>query len=111
MALIYHLAIPGDWEHALDKEVYVPPHFEAEGFIHCSTEAQLLPSAEKHFKAENELVVLEMSEKHKQLRPILKWEPSRDGELFPHLYGKLPILAVYNTRMLFRNKAGVWEFD
>ncbi|MEL6625602.1 MAG: DUF952 domain-containing protein [Bacteroidota bacterium] len=109
MGLIYHLADPKIWERALSGGAYAAASLATEGFIHCSTKEQLIPSATKHFTDANELVVLEIPEK--KVRHLLKMEPAQNGELFPHIYGKIRFDYVENTRMLFRNKAGEWEWD
>lgn len=63
-----------------------------DGFIHLSTRDQLGPTIERHFARERELVVLEIDAR--ALSADLKWEPSRGGALFPHLYSPLPLSAV-----------------
>jgi uncharacterized protein (DUF952 family) len=59
----------------------------ADGYIHFSTAAQLAETAARHFAAESDLVLVAIDET--QLGPALKWEPSRGGALFPHLYREL----------------------
>ncbi|GAB4408203.1 MAG: DUF952 domain-containing protein [Bacteroidia bacterium] len=108
MALVYHLLKPQDWELALQKGVYAPASLHTEGFIHCSTQAQVPLSAARFFEGEETLVVLGISEK--VLGKTLRWEPAASGELFPHVYGKLPIEWVADTYMLLRNKDGAWEW-
>jgi uncharacterized protein (DUF952 family) len=60
----------------------------ADGYIHFSTAAQAGETARKHFAGQSGLVVLEIEAE--DLGPGLRWEPSRGGDLFPHLYGPLP---------------------
>jgi len=108
MALIYHLTTVGLWEKALDSGFYHAPSLDSEGFIHCSTREQLLRSATLHFREEEELIVLAIVDR--RVREHLRWEPSRNGELFPHIYHKLPLDAVETTYMLSRNQQGEWEF-
>ena len=64
----------------------------ADGFIHFSTAAQAPETARRHFAGQADLVVLEVEAD--DLGEALKWEPSRGGDLFPHLYGVLPASAV-----------------
>lgn len=109
MALIYHLVAPQEWEQALQKGVHQPPSLASEGFIHFSTREQLLGSATRFFAEHQELVVVEISEA--KLAPHLKYEPAGDGRLFPHYYQRLDLELVANTRMLFRNHKGEWEWD
>lgn len=61
----------------------------ADGFIHFSTAAQLAETAAKHFGAESDLVLLALHSS--RFGPALKWEPSRGGQLFPHLYRPLQL--------------------
>jgi uncharacterized protein (DUF952 family) len=63
-----------------------------DGFIHLSTREQLDTTIERHFAGERELVVLEIDAA--ALSADLRWEPSRGGALFPHLYAELPMSAV-----------------
>lgn len=62
-----------------------------EGFIHCSTAAQLVTTGRRHFAGQSDLVVLEIDPD--RLRWELRWEES-GGEPFPHLYGPLSLDAV-----------------
>lgn len=108
MALIYHLILPKEWEKTLNKSSYAPASLAEEGFIHFSTQEQVLRTAERFYGDQSEMVVLEVSEK--QVKPHLKWETA-DGEQFPHVYSGLPLEAIANTRVIWKNKAGTWEWD
>lgn len=59
----------------------------ADGYIHFSTAAQVMETAAKHFATESDLVLVAVEAE--PLGPALKWEPSRGGALFPHLYRPL----------------------
>ena len=59
----------------------------ADGFVHFSTAAQVAETAAKHFAQEDDLMLLALEAD--LLGPDLKWEPSRGGALFPHLYRAL----------------------
>ncbi len=59
----------------------------ADGFIHFSTAAQVAETAAKHFATESDLVLVAVEAD--RLGPALRWEPSRGGQLFPHLYRPL----------------------
>jgi uncharacterized protein (DUF952 family) len=63
-----------------------------DGFIHFSTAEQAAETAAKHFAGQHDLVLLHIDAA--RLGPALKWEPSRGGALFPHLYGDLDLAAV-----------------
>src|ERR1043166_6153917 len=64
----------------------------ADGYIHFSAADQVRETAAKHFAGQRDLVLVAVDAD--ALGPALKWEPSRGGALFPHLYGKLPLTAV-----------------
>lgn len=90
---IYKILLRRDWEAAWNAQVYEGSEFDrADGFIHFSTAAQAQETAAKHFRGQNDLVVLEIEAD--DLGEALKWEPSRGGDLFPHLYGALPASLV-----------------
>ena len=108
MALIFHLIAPKEWEAVLNKSHYAPASLATEGFIHFSTKEQVLRTAKRFFGEQEEMVVLEVSEK--QVKPQLKWEES-DGVLFPHVYAKIPLEAISNSRLIWKNKAGEWQWD
>jgi uncharacterized protein (DUF952 family) len=63
-----------------------------DGFIHFSTALQLAETLRLHFKGRSDLVLAAVRTAH--LGDKLRWEPSRGGELFPHLYGNLEMQAV-----------------
>lgn len=64
----------------------------ADGFIHFSTAAQVAETAARYFATESDLVLVALDDA--QLGPALKWEPSRGGALFPHLYRPLRLTDV-----------------
>ena len=92
---IYKVLRPGEWREAQQRGVFAgAPVDVRDGFIHFSTQDQLEETIARHFAGERELVVLEVDAA--ALGEKLKWEPSRGGALFPHLYGELPLSAVLN---------------
>lgn len=70
----------------------------ADGFIHFSTAAQVIETAEKHFAGQDGLLLVAVDPA--KLGAALKYEPSRGGALFPHLYAPLPLAAVDWARPL-----------
>ncbi|GLK54104.1 dihydroorotate dehydrogenase [Methylopila capsulata] len=64
----------------------------ADGYIHFSTAAQARETAAKHFAGQDDLLLIAVDAG--ALGPALKWEPSRGGALFPHLYAPLGLDAV-----------------
>lgn len=91
--LIYHMCLRAEWEAALRTSTYAGSSQDrADGFIHFSTAEQLPESARKHRMGQPGLVLLTVDPQ--ALGAALRWEPSRGGRLFPHLYGTLPVSAV-----------------
>jgi uncharacterized protein (DUF952 family) len=90
---IYHLSRRADWERAKTSGSYQGSAEDtADGFLHFSTASQVVESARKHRVGETGLVLLEVDAR--KLGAPLRWEPSRGGQMFPHLYGPLPTDAV-----------------
>ena len=69
-----------------------------DGFIHFSTAAQLAETAAKHFAGQSDLLLVGVDAA--RLGEALRWEPSRGGALFPHLYGALELAAVTRVEPL-----------
>jgi uncharacterized protein (DUF952 family) len=63
-----------------------------DGYIHLSSAAQAAETAARHFAGADDLLLVAVDAG--ALGPALRWEPSRGGALFPHLYGELPLSAV-----------------
>lgn len=79
----------------------------ADGYIHLSTHAQLTETVDKHFAGQTDLHVVAVD--LDALDDVVKWEPSRGGQLFPHIYGPLPLSAVLAYGPLSRDDAGQVE--
>lgn len=76
----------------------------ADGYIHLSTEAQLTETVDKHFAGQDDLHVAAVD--LAALGAAVKWEPSRGGQLFPHIYADLPLNAVVAYSPLERDEDG-----
>jgi uncharacterized protein (DUF952 family) len=93
MSLIYKIAPENLWREAERAGLFAgAPVDLADGFIHLSTAAQAVETATKHFAGQRNLVLAAVDEA--SLGEALRYEPSRGGALFPHLYGSLPLSAV-----------------
>jgi len=97
---IYKICDLASWRAAEALGIYRGSADDArDGFIHFSTAAQLAETAAKHFAGQTGLMLVAIdAERSSQDR--LKWEPSRGGDLFPHLYAALPLAAVRWARPL-----------
>jgi uncharacterized protein (DUF952 family) len=88
LSRIYKILTRGEWEAALKVRRFEGSAIDrSDGFIHFSTAEQAPETAARHFKGEDDLVVLEVEAD--DLGLALRWEPSRGGALFPHLYAHL----------------------
>ncbi len=90
---IYHMCTRAEWRAAEAEGKYRGSSQDtADGFIHFSDGGQIVASAAKHRAGQDGLVLLSVDAG--ALGDALKWEVSRGGVLFPHLYGTLPVAAV-----------------
>jgi len=94
--LLYKVLRAAEWREAQTQGAVAGSADDLrDGFIHLSTRGQLAGTLDRHFAGETGLIVLEIAAD--RLNADLQWEPSRDGALFPHLYGVLPLDAVVRT--------------
>lgn len=99
MTTIYKICERASWEAAEADRLFAgSPVDQRDGFIHFSTAAQLAGTAAKHFAGLADLILVAVDAD--ALGGKLKWETSRGGELFPHLYAPLPLSAVQWARPL-----------
>ncbi|MCX7313119.1 MAG: DUF952 domain-containing protein [Alphaproteobacteria bacterium] len=93
MTPIYKICTASEWQEAERSGVYRGSAVDLkDGFIHFSTAEQAAETAAKWFAGQRDLVLVAVDAD--SLGDALKWEPSRGGALFPHLYGPLPVKAV-----------------
>lgn len=91
--VILKICSAGEWAEAERQGRYDGSAVDAgDGFIHFSTPEQAPETAARYFAGQSDLVVIAVDPD--RLEPALKWEPSRGGDLFPHLYGPLALDAV-----------------
>ena len=96
---IYKICTPDEWAAAEKSGVYTGSGDDRrDGFIHFSRACQLAGTAKKHFAGQSGLVVVTVD--GSALGPALRWEASRSGQLFPHLYGDLPVSAAHRVSEL-----------
>lgn len=93
MARIFHLITEQDWESAHGTVQWRPGSLGDEGFIHCSNdEEQAMQVVARLYPGRTDLLALEV-DTEKLSHPVIS-EPSRSGEIYPHIYGPLEIGAV-----------------
>lgn len=103
--MIYHIATREDWDAAQEAGEYSADSLKGEGFIHCSTAGQVQATANRFFRWRQDLVLLQIDENEVQTE--IKYENLEGGtELFPHIYGTLPIKAAIRLMDLFPDQDG-----
>jgi uncharacterized protein (DUF952 family) len=96
---IYHICRREEWEAVRATGTYAGSSQDrADGFIHFSGSGQVAASAAKHRAGQADLLLVAVDAA--ALGEALRWEASRGGALFPHLYGELPMTAVRWTKPL-----------
>jgi uncharacterized protein (DUF952 family) len=101
--VIYHITLRAAWVKARERGEYRAASLENEGFVHCSTNSQILPVVDKFFKGQRSLLLLVIDPS--LLSSELKWEPPSGGappgipadDLFPHVYGPINLDAIVKT--------------
>ncbi|HZZ36914.1 MAG TPA: DUF952 domain-containing protein [Caulobacteraceae bacterium] len=97
MRLIYKILTQPEWDSARAKGVFEGSAVDLQdGYIHFSAADQAAETARRHFSGIPNLLLLAVQAE--ALGPALKWEPSRGGALFPHLYGPLDPALVVEAR-------------
>lgn len=93
---LFHLATPDQWAAAQRTGTIAPPSLELEGFVHCSTGAQLAGTIERHFAGVDELALLRLDPT--SLGDALRWEEVRPGQLYPHVFRAIRVDEVVEVR-------------
>ena len=97
--VVYKIVATKEWTRAEAKGVFTGAAVDrADGFIHFSTAAQVPETVAKWFAGRDDLTLAAIDAE--ALGDHLRWEPSRGGALFPHLYADLPMSAVVWSRPL-----------
>jgi len=97
-APLFHIVDRKQWQEAVARGVYAPASLPIEGFIHCSTAAQIVETANRWYRGQSGLVLLRIDPR--RLSAELKHEPpinpadKRRAQRFPHIYGPLNLDAV-----------------
>ena len=94
MNVLLHITPREDWERAERDGSYRAASLETEGFIHCSTPAQVVGTASRFYQGQAGLVLLVIDAE--KLQAEVRYEAA-DGQMFPHLYGPLNRDAVLDV--------------
>lgn len=97
--MIYKICPQELWQEAEQAGIFTgAPVDHQDGFIHFSTASQVKETAVKHFRGQSGLLLIAVEET--SVAALLHLEVSRGGDMFPHLYGSLPVSAVVWVRPL-----------
>jgi uncharacterized protein (DUF952 family) len=106
VTLVYKIAPETLWRNAESEGVFTGAPVDLnDGYIHFSTAAQAQETAAKHFRGQSDLLLIAVDVA--RCGDALRYEPSRGGALFPHLYGPLALEAVRWIVPLMLDAAGV----
>ena len=107
--VVYKIVATEEWAQAEAAGAFVGAAIDrADGFIHFSTAEQAPETAAKWFAGRGDLTLAAVDAE--ALGDDLRWEPSRGGALFPHLYAALPMSAVLWSRPLALGQDGAHVF-
>lgn len=95
MKTIFHITPRQDWEKAIKKGIYRADSLETEGFIHCSTSAQVVKVANYFFKNQTDLLLLFIDSD--RVKSEIRYDAVTENETFPHIYGALNHDAVFKV--------------
>jgi uncharacterized protein (DUF952 family) len=108
LALVYKICTQTVWNEALAQGVFAGATIDlTDGFIHLSTAKQAPTTASLFFKTGNDLVLVGFDD---QNLPGIKYEPSRGGEMFPHVYGTIDVKLAVSVFNLVRQGDGSLKF-
>lgn len=103
--MIFKICSQDDWTAAEQAGIYSGTPLDAQdGFIHFSQADQVAGTLAKYYAGVDGLVLIAIDETGLDI----KWEPARDGQLFPHLYSPLALAQVRWVKPLTRNEAGTF---
>ena len=109
MQTLYKICSIALWQEAERAGVFRGSEVDRrDKFIHFSTAAQVVETATKHFAGQSDLLLISVDAR--KLGHALKWEPSRGGALFPHLYRDLDLAAVIGAEPLPLGPHGRHDF-
>lgn len=117
--MILHITTQRQWNKAQVTGLYYPEHFELDGFIHCSSAAQVLNVADSFYRGQADLLLVCIDPK--KVEAPLKYEPpvhphggfdpspSDTIDLYPHIYGPLNLDAVVMVEAFRPKPDGTFE--
>jgi uncharacterized protein (DUF952 family) len=112
MSHIFHIARQREWELAVTEGEYrrstLDRSLSEEGFVHCSTRGQVAATAQRHYADETAPLVLLTIDVDRLDVDVVHENLSGGEELFPHVYGPIPITAVVRVDRFERDRGGAF---
>ena len=96
---VYSVILNNEWDEFKKKKKFFGNKLDIQsGFIHLSTKSQIKNTIEKYYKNEDSIIIFKINVK--DIAKNLKWEISRNNQLFPHLYGFINFIDVKKTKLI-----------
>jgi uncharacterized protein (DUF952 family) len=108
MQSIFHITTRAEANEAAKSGEYAPQAFGTEGFIHCSYTHQVCAVANRRFKGRTDLVLFQI-DRERVPHHIIDENLEGGTELFPHIYGRLPMSAVVQTHVFLCDDGGEFQ--
>ena len=97
-SFVYRVMLNNEWDEFKKKKKFFGNKLDIQsGFIHLSTKSQIKNTIEKYYKNEDSVIIFKINVK--DIAKNLKWEISRNNQLFPHLYGFINFIDVKKTKL------------
>lgn len=98
-SFVYRVMLNNEWDEFKKKKKFFGNKFDIQsGFIHLSTKSQIKNTIEKYYKNQDSIIIFKINVK--DIAKNLKWEISRNNQLFPHLYGFINFIDVKKTKLI-----------
>ena len=109
MSFVYKIVPSELWRNAVAIGRFEGAAIDlSDGYIHLSTASQVRETARLHFKGQDDLLIVAVN--GERLGNALRYEASRGGQLFPHLYAKLDVRLAEHVWPLARDESGAFIF-
>ena len=98
-SFVYRVMLNNEWDEFKKKKKFFGNKLDIQsGFIHLSTKSQIKNTIEKYYKNEDSVIIFKINVK--DIAKNLKWEISRNNQLFPHLYGFINFIDVKKIKLI-----------
>ena len=98
-SFVYRVMLNNEWDEFKKKKKFFGNKLDIQsGFIHLSTKSQIKNTIEKYYKNQDSIIIFKINVK--DIAKNLKWEISRNNQLFPHLYGFINFIDVKKIKLI-----------